>query len=166
MSDYLNQRQQHIFNDRPLPEKKSYKIKPISDKRAAKLKQQKDQLAGDETEKEKWFKARRKEMTGTCQCGCGQKSQKNDDLYFRNSICHVFPKRIFESVMYHPVNRVERAWIGGCHNNMDDGSMDKWPLFADWDDIKERFRALSPLLTDEERATKFYSHLESLIYKN
>ena len=54
--------------------------------------------------------------------------------------------------------------FGGCHSVMDDTSMDRWVNFADWEDIKERFHLLAPLLTDEERATKFYTHLEKLIY--
>jgi CHASE3 domain sensor protein len=37
---------------------------------------------------------------------------------------------------------------------------------ADWDDIKEKFHQLAPLLTDEERATKFYSTLEKMVYAN
>ncbi len=42
--------------------------------------------------------------------------------------------------------------------------MDLWPNFADWDDIVAKFHELSSLLTDEERATKFYKHFEKLIY--
>lgn len=49
---------------------------------------------------------------------------------------------------------------------MDEKGMDLWPNFADWDDIKEKFHQLAPLLTDEERATKFYKNLEYLIYHN
>lgn len=44
--------------------------------------------------------------------------------------------------------------------------MDRWPGMADWDDIKTKFHELAPLLTDAERATKFYSTLEKLIYAN
>lgn len=163
---YLQRRMAFILNDRPLPEKKKPKaIAQKSDKRKQKEAEQKKALGDNETEKEKWFAARRKECTGICQCGCAQKSSKNDDTYFRHSIAHIFPKSKFESIMYHPLNWVERAFFGGCHTNMDDQSVSKWPLFADWDDIKERFYILAPLLTDEERATKFYSKLESLVYK-
>ena len=45
-----------------------------------------------------------------------------------------------------------------------ESGLDKWPNFADWEDVKEKFYVLAPLLTDEERATKFYSKLESLVY--
>lgn len=124
--------------------------------------------------KETWFKNTRKKLTGFCQCGCGKPSSKNDFIgldgrvqsHFRSSCCHIFPKSEFLSIQYHPLNYVERAFWGGCHTNMDNQSMGKWPNFADWEDIKEKFHTLAPLLTDEERASKFYTHLEKLIYAN
>jgi len=139
-------------------------LKKVSDKKAAENAAAKVELGEDETMKEKWFKARRKEMVGTCQCGCGQPSQKKDDMYFRHSIAHIFPQRLFPSIQFHRLNWVERRFWGGCHSVMDDTSMDKWKNMADFDDIKEKFHELSPLLTDEERATKFYTHLSKLVY--
>lgn len=147
----------------PKPKKPIAKQSP---KKKAELKEQKEALAGDDSQKEKWFKNRRKEMIGICQCGCGKPSQKKDDMYFRHSACHIFPKSKFESIQYNKLNFVERAFFGGCHSVMDDTSMDKWPNMADWEDVKEKFHQIAPLLTPEERSTKFYSHLESLIYKN
>lgn len=144
--------------------KKAYQIPKKSKKKIAQEAAEKELRGDNDTLKEQWFKARRKELTGTCQCGCGKPSQKNDDTFFRGSCCHVFPKKDFESVMYHPLNCVERAMYGGCHDNMDNQGLDKWPAMADWEDIKERFYALAPLLTDEERATKFYTQLEKLVY--
>lgn len=146
---------------------KAKKFKPIAKKSAKRLKQEAEEkkLRGDDdTLMEQWYKARRKELTGVCQCGCGQPSQKKDDTFFRGSCCHIFPKAIFESVMYHPLNCVERAMFGGCHHNMDNQGLEKWPFMADWEDIKERFHVLAPLLTDQERGHKFYSMLELLIY--
>ncbi len=116
------------------------------------------------TEKQIWFDARRNELVGVCQCGCGEKSQKNEDTYFYHCCCHVFPQRLFESIQFHPHNWVERRFWGGCHTNMDEGSMSKWVNFADWDNIVEIFHELAPLLTDEERTKKFYTNLESLVY--
>lgn len=145
-------------------EKKIYTIPKKSAKRKAKEAQEKQDRNGDDTLKQKWFKARRKQMVGTCQCGCAEKSSKSDDQYFHCSICHIFPQRDFPSVMYHPLNWVERRFWGGCHTNMDEQSMDKWPAMADWDDIVAKFHELAPLLTDEERATKFYTKLEKLVY--
>jgi hypothetical protein len=154
-----------IRAERDLPkQKKVYRIPKKSKKKLAKEAAEKELRGGDDTLIEQWYKARRKELTGTCQCGCAQPSQKKDDTFFRGSCCHIFPKAIFESVMYHRLNWVERAMFGGCHHNMDNNGVDKWPGFADWDDIKERFHELAPLLTNEERATKFYQKLEKLVY--
>jgi hypothetical protein len=147
-------------------EKKAYQIPKKSKKKLAQEAEKKRIRGDDDTLMEQWFKARRKELTGTCQCGCGKPSQKKDDTFFRGSCCHIFPKATFKSVMYHTLNCVERAMFGGCHHNMDNQGIDKWPSMADWEDIKERFHVLAPLLTDQERATKFYSKLESLIYAN
>lgn len=146
-------------------EKKRYTIPKKSAKKIAQENEEKKSRNGDDTILQKWFKLIRRKLTGTCQCGCGQKSQKDDELYFRNSCCHIFPKRDFPSVMYHPLNYVERRFWGGCHSIMDDTSMDRWSGMADWDDIKEKFYELAPLLTDEEKSKKFYTHLEKLIYQ-
>ena len=115
-------------------------------------------------ELERWFKGVRRKLTGKCQCGCGKPSSKHDDKYFKHSCSHVFPKSKFPSIATHPRNFVERAFWGGCHTNMDEQSMDKWVNFADWENIKEIFHEVAPLLTDEERTTKFYAHFEKLIY--
>jgi hypothetical protein len=156
---------------KPKPEKKPMRRK--SEKRQAKEAEEKKLLSSDgDTLKEQWFKARRREMTGTCQCGCGEASQKRDDIYFRHSAAHIFPKHLFKSIEYHPLNYVERRfWAGyagtsACHSIMDDTSMDRWPNFADWQDIREKFFILAPLLSQEERALKFYIHLEKLVYEN
>ena len=119
----------------------------------------------DYAELDRWFKDTRKKLTGKCQCGCNKPSSKFDDRYYKHSCSHVFPKAKFASVKTHPRNFVERAFWGGCHSVMDDTSMDRWVTFADWENIKEIFHELAPLLTDEERATKFYAHFEKLIYQ-
>jgi hypothetical protein len=144
---------------------KEKKPKPIAKKSEKKIQEEKLAKGSDEA-MDRFFEAARKRMTGFCQCGCTHKSSKNDDTFYRHSIAHIFPKRIFKSIATHPLNWVERAFFGGCHSAMDDTSMDRWPNFADFEDIKERFHLLVPHLTDEERATKFYSKLESLVYSN
>ena len=164
MSEYLKKRQQFIFDGRPIPEKKAYQIRPVSPKRQEKLNLQAKEKEGDTMKK--FFEAARKRMIGVCQCGCGRKSSKDDDLNYRASICHVFPKAIFRSVATHPLNWIERNFWDGCHSNLDNQSIAKWANMADFEDIKERFHTLAPLLTDEERAHKFYRNLKKLIYKN
>lgn len=144
---------------------KPKKLYVIAKKSAKRIKQEK-MLANDDNAVDDWFLERRENLTGTCQCGCGQKSQKKDDVFYRHCICHIFPKRIFKSVITHPLNYVERAFWGGCHTNFDERSMDKWVGMADWDDIKAKFEAMLPYLTPEEKATKFFSHLERLVNEN
>lgn len=164
MSEYLNKRRQHILDGRPPAPQKKYVIPAVSKKRQKQQQEQKaaSPAAGDELKA--WYDARRIELTGTCQCGCGQPSQKDNDKYFRGSICHVFPKSIFTSVKTHPVNFIERAVFGGCHNNLDERGMQYWPNMADFEDIKARFFILEKLLTSAEKKHKFYTTLRALIY--
>lgn len=112
---------------------------------------------------DEFFKACRKQMTGTCQCGCGNPSQKSSDQYYRHSVAHIFPKAIFESIKTHPLNWVERAFWGGCHGTMDNAGVQKWPGMADWDDIAAKVSVLYPLLTPQEKAHKFTVQLISFI---
>lgn len=164
MSDYLKLRQQHINSGRPLPQKKKYFLNKVSPKRAAKLADQKE--AGTDSGLDKFFERNRKKMIGVCQCGCARKSSKNEDDHYRSSISHIFPKRIFKSIVTNDYNWVERNFWDGCHSNMDNKSMTLWPMYADWEDIKEKFYVLAQILTEQERATKFYHNLEKLIYAN
>lgn len=148
-------------------QKPVYQLRKVSEKKQKQLDEEKKQRLPDEdSAMESYFKAMRKKMVGICQCGCSLKSSKHEDQFFRNSICHVFPKSKFPSVMYHPLNWVERNFWDGHHTNMDNRSIELWVNFADWNDIRERFFELAPLLTDEERANKFYSNLEKLVYEN
>jgi len=171
MSDYFNRFRLIKLGQLP-PEavkKEKKPLKKVSDKKAAEDKEAKVLLGEDETLKEKWFKNRRKEMVGTCQCGCAMPSSKYDDKNFRSSICHIFPQRLFPSIQFHHLNWVERKFwathdTSACHTNMDNKSMDLWPRFADWDDIKSKYHELVPLLTDEERKNKFFNHLTFLVY--
>lgn len=150
----------------PPKEKGRKKIASKSEKKLAQEAAEKELRKPDEdSQKEKWFKDRHKEMTGTCQCGCGMPSQKGTQ-YFRHSAAHIFPQRLFKSIQFHPINWVERRFWGGCHTNMDDMSMDLWPNMADFDDIKIKFKFLEPLLTPEERSQKFYQKLKSLVENN
>lgn len=104
----------------------------------------------DEVMRHLWFSARRFEMTGYCQCGCGNKSSKDDDRYFKFSACHILPQRHFQSVQWHPLNWVEMAFWGGCHTNFDNKGSDNWDKLKCWDLIVERFKILYPLTLPEE----------------
>ena len=161
--DYLSKRRAFIEADRPLKKKKSYYIP----KKSARRKTKEEALAasGGDNAMDLFFEAMRKRMVGVCQCGCGRKSSKLEDDFYRASICHIFPKAIFKSIANHELNWVERNFWDGCHANMDNQSIEKWTMFADWEDIKERFYILAPLLTEQERGHKFYALLEALVYK-
>jgi len=166
-SEYMRKRREILLGIRePDPKKEPKPIAKESAKTKAKKAAEKKERGGDDTVKEKWFRARRKEMTGTCQCGCAEPSHKNSDVHFRGSAAHIFPKADFESIALHPLNWVERRMFGGCHDKMEPGHLDQWPNMADWPDIREKFFVLAPLLTDEERGRKFYKELEWLVYNN
>jgi hypothetical protein len=150
--------------DARIPKKKPEQ-KPIAKQSEKKKKEISEaKKVGTDEALDQFFESARKKMSGVCQCGCTQKSQKHDDTFYRFCVCHIFPKRIFRSIETHPLNWVERTFWGGHHTNFDEQGMDKWPMYADWDDIKEKFHVLVPLLTEEERTTKFYSILEALVY--
>lgn len=162
MNDYLKKRQQEKLYGKPIVEKKRYVIPKISKKRQEQI--NRDREAGLDGGLDRWFEERRKELVGTCQCGCGQPSQKKDDTFYRGSCCHIFPKSIFKSTATHPLNFVERAMFGGCHSNMDNKSIDLWPNMADWFDIKEKITRLIPFISPEEKKHKLYSKIVGLIY--
>lgn len=139
--------------------------KPIAKMSVKKMDEQKAaKEAGTDNGMDKFFERNRKKMVGVCQCGCTRKSSKFEDDHYRSSIAHIFPKRIFKSIATNDLNWVERNFWDGCHSNFDNRSIERWVNYADWDDIKERFHALVPLLTEEERKTKFYKKLELIIY--
>lgn len=144
--------------------------KPIAKKSAKKIAQEKAlKELGTDNEMDRFFAEMRKKMTGKC-FFCGGKTQKDDDETYRNSIAHLFPKRknMFPSIATHSSNWIELCFYGSsCHTNFDNGII-TFELLRDskeWDVIVEKFHELAPLLTDEERSTKFYYNLENLIYK-
>jgi hypothetical protein len=100
---------------------------------------------------EGWYQARRKEMTGYCECGCGRTSSKKDDENFRASIAHIVPKSKCRSVATHPLNWVEMNFWDGCHSNMDEMGSDRWPNMACWPTIVHRFLTFYLLIPVKER---------------
>lgn len=149
-----------------LPERKQYSIPKKSAKRAALEKAEKEVHITQSTtgkpregDLQQWFKDRRKDMTGTCRCGCGNSTTKDDDKKYKHSCCHIFPKAIFKSVAINPVNFIELSFWDGCHTNFDNMGVDQWPNLECWDEIKHKVQQLAPLLTPAERATKFFQQL-------
>lgn len=140
--------------------KKYYQIPKVSKKRQ---KRTADDDRPDDVKQDEWFVETRKALVGTCQCGCGAKSCKNDDLYYRFSICHILPKAYFKSVATHPLNFVELAFWGGCHTTFDQMGPERWVNLACWDDIKAKVLSMDPYLTPEEKGRKFYQILIELV---
>lgn len=97
-----------------------------------------------------WFLDRAKEMIGRC-CNCGGDSCAYSSMYWKWSICHIFPKEPqygFSSVSTHPLNWIELCIP--CHTLFDrslsvahtmkcwKAATDKFLLFEK--DIKENNR--------------------------
>lgn len=145
-----------ILKGRPLPEKKKYKLNKVSPKTAAKKAEQDkaNSKEGKDNELDLWFDARRKEMTGKC-VFCGGKTEKNNDVTYRNSVAHLLPKRqnMFPSVKTHPDNWLELCFYGNsCHTNFDN-SIITWELLADsneWALIVDKFKKVYPSIAQEE----------------
>jgi hypothetical protein len=102
------------------------------------------------SELNRWFSERRLEMTGKCQ-HCGKSSCNNSDQYFKFSIAHILPKKIFKSVATHPLNWVELCfWSPSCHTNYDNFSLDITELNC-FDLVIERFIEIYPHIAVGER---------------
>lgn len=63
-------------------------------------------------------------------------------------VCHILPKRTFESVMVHPLNR----WFGclNCHHDFDDKGWSHAVTMKVWPVCVDRFRQFMNLITDTE----------------
>lgn len=131
-------------------EKKRYTIPKVSKKTAArKLEEKKN--ADPELSQEAWFQEQRPQMPEKCE-NCGNPTCKNDDDWFRASICHILPKAYFPSVATHPLNRLFLCFWGAnsCHTNMDNKTLDMTEMNC-WNAIVERFLEIYPSISKEER---------------
>ena len=128
--------------------------KPIAKVSEKKKRQLQEEKATNKSkgggEKERWFKARRLEMSGTCM-NCGGKSCKHQDSWYQCSICHILPKNLFKSVATHPKNWIELCfWEKNCHANFDAHIIDITELNC-YDVVIERFIAMYPDIDPKER---------------
>lgn len=136
-----------------LPKPPKHK-KPIAKKSAKKLKQEAELKAaakkGGGGELDRWFQARRKEMNGRC-LHCGEKTTKHHDQWYKASIAHILPKRLFKSVSTHPLNWIELCfWSNNCHANYDNHTLDITELNC-YDLVIERFIAIYPAIAPKEK---------------
>lgn len=101
-------------------------------------------------ELQRWFDERRKEMTGKC-AHCGSKTSKFSDQYFRHSIAHLLPKRLFKSVATHAENWLELCYHApSCHANFDNLTLDMIELNC-FSEVIRKFVAIYPSIAAEER---------------
>lgn len=128
--------------------------KPIAKKSEKKLKQEAEEKAvankGGGSELDRWFKARRLQMTGFCK-NCGKPSCKNDDNYYKFSIAHILSKAIVKSVSTNQFNWVELCFWGdnSCHSQMDNGLLDMTEMNC-WDEIVVKFQKMYPDIDPKE----------------
>lgn len=173
MSEYMKKRMQHILSDRPLPEKKKYKLKPVSDKRAAKIAAAKKERGGEETEQEKWYRVIMENETPRCWetgewIGKPDKQKLIDDhpewddaeveaafkkaqFGWHGSIAHVLPKSDYPSVATHPQNYMILKMWGGTHGQYD-ASWEKAAQMKVWPQAVKIINLLYPILTKQEKS--------------
>lgn len=101
-------------------------------------------------ELKRWFRDRRKEMTGVCS-NCMGKTCKDSDTEYIRSIAHILPKAYFPSVATHEKNWLELCFYKkSCHTNMDNKMLDLTEM-ACWDEIVTKFVAIYPSIATKER---------------
>lgn len=136
--------------------KKAYQIPKISEKKKAKMASNKDEIEKGKAlttggaDLKRWFEERRKEMSGRC-LHCGGKSCKDSDEYYKFSIAHILPKRLFKSVATHSDNWIELCfWGNSCHSNFDNNVLDIIDLNC-FDTVVKRFVSMYPAIDPKER---------------
>ncbi len=113
-------------------------------------------LAKDYDALDKWFKERRKEMVGCC-IECGKTTSKNNDKYYKWSVCHIVPKSLVKSVATNDLN-----WIELCqqHHQEFDNTFDKAAAMMCFGEAKLKFQLFKHLIPPQE-LRKINPHLLS-----
>ena len=142
----------NLFNNRGKPkEKKQYRIPKVSARKKEKDEKERQARGGGDTELQKWYKERQKQLTGQC-CRCGDRYNSKDLKQAITATAHILPKRTFASVATHPNNWIEFSAYCGCHNWFDN--------YANWDEIIKdpigeivikNFIAMWPNISTKER---------------
>jgi hypothetical protein len=136
-----------LKNEAGIPKPKKQYVIP---KKSAKKIKQEILAKGDDSALDLWFEERRRDCDGKCH-HCGGKSCKDDDKYFKFSICHILPKSLFPSVATHPSNFIELCfWEKNCHGNMDNNILDMTEMNC-FDEIIQKFQAMYPFIDKKER---------------
>lgn len=150
LSEYQKLRQQWNQTGKPPKEKKVYSIPKKSEKKKAQEKAEREARGDDDTDLQKWFRARQKQMTGHCN-ECGAKTETKLYQYAIHSICHILAKREEKcpSVAYNPFN-----WVELCpdhHHKFDNSSWEEIEKWGIWPEIQDRLILIYPDLDPKER---------------
>lgn len=131
--------------------------KPIAKKSAKKIAEEKEEKktrdADGDTQLQKWFKARQKQLTGNCM-RCGTPYDHHNLKYAIAATAHILAKRDeqFPSVALHKDNFIELGTICGCHHWYDNfASWEEIALDKIWPLVLERFRLFEPYITERTR---------------
>lgn len=133
-------------------EKKRY---TIPKKSAKKIAQEKVEITERKIsgggELQRWFEQRRKEMTGRC-ANCGAPSCRDNDEYYKFSICHILPKAYVKSIATNENNWIELCFWGtnSCHTQMDNQLLDMTEMNC-WNEIIDKFQKMYPFINQKER---------------
>jgi hypothetical protein len=97
----------------------------------------------------KFFRDQAAAMPACCE-NCGKRLPRGDasNWAVRACICHIIPKRHFESVMIHPLN----VWYGcqQCHHDYDDKGWTFAVTMRVWPVVVDRFKQFMELIKDTE----------------
>lgn len=147
---YLEERRRYIEAGRPLKSKEKKPIAKVSPKRQAKLDAEAKERGDGDSELQKWYRAKMKQMGERCYwCGCKVENKVYQYAIF--SICHILEKRdtLCPSVKTHPLN-----WITLCpdhHTEFDKMNWEEREKLGFWETVRDRLVMVYPDLAVEER---------------
>jgi hypothetical protein len=139
-------------------EKKRYTIPKKSAKKLKKEAEERKQRDGEDTELQKWYKERQKQLTGKClRCEAGYNHRNLS--YAIPAIAHVLPKRenMFPSIALHPENFIELGATCGCHHWYDNqASWEEIALSSIWPIVLEKFRIMEPYIKERSKLPEIF----------
>lgn len=123
-------------------------IPKISEKKKAEMKKEKEERGGEDSTLVKWFKERIKySMKGVCE-ETGLRTETGIYKYAIMSCCHILPKRLCKSVMYHPLNFIEL--LPDKHHEFDSISWEERETWGCWPIVRDRLVMIYPDLNPSE----------------
>lgn len=140
--------------------KKVYTIPKKSAKKIAQEKEEKElRTPGEDTELQKWYKERQKQLTGKC-IRCGTKYNHHNLQNAIAATAHILAKRenMFPSVMLHPENYIELPAMCGCHFWFDNfASWEEIALSSIWPIVLEKFKIIEPYIKERNKIPDIFA---------